>query len=554
MDAGESAKRWILVAAVLGSGAVYLDSTIVNIALARIGAQLPATAVGQLEGQSYIYNGYLLSLSALLVLAGALMDYYGRRRLFAIGLAGFGASSALCGLAPTMEWLIAFRILQGAAGALLVPGSLALINTHFAPEERPRAYGIWAAASAGTTTLGPPIGGILVDTLSWRAAFLMNLPVCAIAMVLVLRHVSETRDQSASSHFDWFGSAIIALGVGGLAFGAIRGQENNWHGVAAFAALAIGLLACGLFPWWMRHSRNPLIPLDMFRSRDFSVINLSTLLIYGALYVAFYSQALFFQGVLGYSALGAALSGLPSGILIALLSTSVGRLAGRVGARIFVVLGPSLMAIGLLWQSRIPVDSTPWRAQPDVPSTFLPPLSYAIDVLPAMLAFGLGAAMLAAPLTSLLMSSVSDEHSGLASAINNAISRIGPQLVGALVVVAITASFYASLARLLPPAEAARPDLHSVAQPLNQPTDGSAQLRSAAAAASTAGFSLAMRISAGLLVLGAGINAFGLRRPVGQVAPAHQKPHALIAHAHILAPQCALDQFGQPAAIGRRGS
>ena len=154
----------------MGSGAVYLDSTIVNVALARIGAELPANLVGRLEGQSYVYNGYLLSLSALLVLAGALMDYFGRRRLFAMGLAGFGVASALCGMAPSVEWLIVFRILQGAAGALLVPGSLALINTHFAPEERAKAYGIWAAASAGTTTLGPPLGGILVDTLSWRAA------------------------------------------------------------------------------------------------------------------------------------------------------------------------------------------------------------------------------------------------------------------------------------------------------------------------------------------------------------------------------------------------
>ncbi|HLG69644.1 MAG TPA: MFS transporter [Chloroflexota bacterium] len=511
VDCTAAAKRWTLLAAVLGSGAVFLDSTVVNVALERIGQELPATFVQRLEGQSYVYNGYLLSLSALLVLAGGLSDFYGRRRMFAFGLAGFGLASLLCGLAPTLEALIGFRILQGAAGALLVPGSMALINTHFQPDERPKAFGIWAAASAATTTLGPPLGGLLIDTLSWRAVFLINIPVIAIALTLALRHVTETRDASASGRFDWLGAAVIGLGIGGLAFGAIRGQETGWRGVTALTSLAVGLLACALFPILMRRSPHPLVPLDLFRSRDFSVINLATLLIYGALYVTFYSQALFFQGSLGYSALGAGLAGLPSGIMIASLSTLSGALAGRFGGRPLLVLGPSIMGFGLLWLSRMPAGSVPWQARVDEPASLLPPLSYAVDVFPAMLAFGLGAAAMVAPLTSVLMASVSEDHSGLASAINNAISRIGPQLVGALVFIALTASFYAALARQLPASAPA--ELHSLAQPLNPPSPAAPpEAKQASLVASTDAFSLAMRLSAALLFAGAAINGLGLRK------------------------------------------
>ncbi|HVA25087.1 MAG TPA: MFS transporter [Chloroflexota bacterium] len=501
------------MAAVLGSATVYLDSTIVNVALERIGEQLPSHLFGKLEGQSYVYNGYLLSLCALIILAGALTDYYGRRRMFVIGLAGFGLTSALCGLAPNLELLVVFRIVQGAAGALLVPGSIALINTHFNEAERPRAYGIWAAASSATTTLGSPIGGILVDTLSWRAAFLINLPITALALGLTLAHVTETRDEQATGHFDWLGAGVIALGIGGLAFGGIRGQESNWQAASAFVALGIGVAACAAFVPLMRRSRNPLVPLDLFRSRNFTVVNLSTLVIYGALYVSFYVQALFYQGVLGYSALAAGLASLPSGVMIATLSTAVGSLAARFGLRRFLVLGPSLMGCGLLWLSRIPAGSAAWTARVEDPASLLPPASYLIDVLPAALAFGGGAALLVAPLTSVLMSSVPDERSGLASAINNAISRIGPQLAGALVFIAVTASFYSALARELPSVDTTSAAIRSVAAPLNRPDAGaSLAVAHASKQASTAAFSLATRLATVLLFSGAAINGFGMQR------------------------------------------
>src|SRR4029079_16516383 len=237
---GMSRKFWILFAAVLGSGIVFLDSTVVNVALPRIGRDLPRIFLGVLEGQSYIYNAYLLTLSSLLILAGALSDYYGRRRMFLYGLGGFcarsvlyglvgfGATSVLCGLALNTELLVLFRILQGAAGAVLVPGSLALLTANFSGEEQGRAFGIWAGASGATTILGPVVGGLLVDTVTWRAAFLINIPLVALALWATWQHVPESRDEQASSHFDWLGAAVVALAVGGLAFGTIYGQERHW--------------------------------------------------------------------------------------------------------------------------------------------------------------------------------------------------------------------------------------------------------------------------------------------------------------------------------------
>src|SRR5712671_4096194 len=242
-------KRWILAAAVLGSGIVFLDSTVVNVALPRIGRDLPRAFLGVLEGQSYVYNAYLLTLSALLILAGALTDFYGRRRMFLYGLIGFGLTSVLCGLAPTMELLVLFRVLQGAAGAMLVPGSLALLTANFSGEEQGRAFGTWAGASGATTILGPVIGGLLVDTISWRAAFLINVPLVLIALWATWKHVPESRDDEASPQFDWLGAGIVALAVGGLAFGAIYGQQREWKDPVGYVVLALGVLATAALPF-----------------------------------------------------------------------------------------------------------------------------------------------------------------------------------------------------------------------------------------------------------------------------------------------------------------
>ena len=511
-DAGGrfSSKTWVLVAAVLGSSIVFLDGTVVNVALPRIGRDLPRAFVGVLEGQSYIYNGYLLSLSALLILAGALNDFYGRKRMFIVGLAGFGVSSLLCGLAPNMEMLIVFRVLQGALGALLVPGSLSLITANFSGVEQGRAFGIWAGASAGTTLLGPFLGGFLVDAISWRAAFLINVPLIAVAIWATLVHVPESRDEQASPHFDWLGAAIVALAVGGLTFGAIFGQQREWRDPIAFVALAIGALALIAFPFQMRRARNPLVPLEMFRSRNFTVTNLSTFVIYGALYVAFYYMPLLSQGTLAYTAAAAGLAFVPGTIFMVFFSRRFGSLAARYGPRWFMAVGPAVMALSLLWLARIPPASPAWRLRLGDPSTYLPPAGYFVDFFPAAVLLGIGLMMLVAPLTMALMTSVPVRNSGLASAINNAISRVGPQLAGALILIAITGSFYAGLAsRGLDMSSA---DARSKISPLNQPTGVSQREVEAARQASTDAFHLAMLVAAGLLAAGAVINAVGIRQ------------------------------------------
>ena len=518
-----TSKRWILIAAVLGSGIVFLDSTVVNVALPRIGRDLPRLFLGVLEGQSYVYNAYLLTLSALLILAGALSDFYGRRRTFLLGLIGFGATSVLCGLAPSMELLVVFRILQGAAGALLVPGSLALLTANFSGEEQGRAFGVWAGASGATTILGPVVGGLLVDTVSWRAAFLINVPLVLLAAWATWKHVPESRDEQATSEFDWLGAAVVGLAVGGLAFGTIYGQQRDWSDPIGYIALAVGVVATAGLPVYMMRKAHPLIPLHLFKSRNFSVTNLSTLLIYGALYVTFYYLALFQQGTIGYTAAAAGLAGIPGTLFLIFFSARFGSLAAKYGPRWFMALGPLLMAMGVLWFARIPADSTAWRLQLDAPGSYLPPLSYFTDFLPGSIMFGLGIMILVAPLTTALMTSVPVRNSGVASAINNAISRVGPQLAGALIFVFLTANFYAYLASRIANVDVNDPGFRAAVSPLNTPAD--AHLVAMVREASTSSFHIAMVLGAALLVLGAIVNAIGIQNAATR-KPAEAEPKA----------------------------
>ena len=507
-------RRATLAAAILGSSIVFLDSTVVNVALPKIGEDLRSGVLGVLEGQSYVYNGYLLTLSALLILGGALADVYGRRRMFAIGLVAFGGSSVLCGVAPSLETLIVFRIVQGAAGALLVPGSLAIITSTFRGVELGRAFGLWAGASAATSVLGPFVGGVLVQLVSWRAAFLINVPFVLVALWLTWTRVAESRDPSAERAFDWGGAAVVAIALAGLSFGAIYGQQHEWEGWIGQASLAIGIAAAIGFVVLMARGRHPLVPLGLFRSRNFAVANLSTMLIYGALYVSSYTQGLFVQGTLGYTASAAGLLGLPGSLMLALFSSRVGAVAARVGFRRFMAIGPAIMGAGLLWLVRVPPDSAPWGLQPNDLRTWVPPSGYLVDFLPAMLLFGTGLAIMVAPLTSAVMTSVSSSRAGLASAINNAISRVGPQLAGALVFVAITAAFYAGVASRVPGVDAGSSQFRASVAPLNLAgASASGQVLDAARLASADAFHLAMLIAAALLFLGAVVNAIGIRDP-----------------------------------------
>ena len=504
------AGRWVLVAAILGSGIVFLDSTVVNVALPQIGRELPVTFMEVLEAQAYIYYAYLLTLSALLILAGALADHFGRKKMFIVGLAGFGITSAMCGAATSMEMLVLFRILQGAAGAILIPGSLAVLTSTFEGEDQGRAFGLWAGGSAATTILGPAVGGALV-AYSWRAAFFINIPMIVIAL-LAARHMPESRDEEARGEFDWWGSTIVAVAVGGLTFGAIRGQSSEWEDPVAFVSLALGALATILLPLYMSRRKDPLIPLSLFRSRNFSVTNVSTLVIYGALYVVFQYLALFAIGTMGYSELGFGLAGIPGSLFLVFLSSRMGALAVRHGPRWYMTIGPVIMGVGLLWYLRLPADSEPWVASISDLSTFVPPRDYLVDILPALVIFGIGLAIMVAPLTTALMRSVPSHNSGLASAINNSISRVGPQLFGAVVFIAISASFYSNLEAAAAPQVLDRVNVREEISPLNQPeSELGTGVRDAAAEASTQAFQLAALVSAGLCFAGAAVNAFGIK-------------------------------------------
>jgi EmrB/QacA subfamily drug resistance transporter len=452
-----------------------------------------------------------------LILAGALSDYYGRRRMFLYGLFGFGLTSVLCGLAPNMELLVLFRILQGVAGAILVPGSLALITANFEGEAQGRAFGLWAGASGATTILGPFVGGLLVDTISWRAAFLINVPLILIAFWATYVHVPESRDETASPRFDWIGSVIVALAVGGLAFGTIYGQQRDWKDPVGYVALALGVLSTIVLPFYMARAPHPLIPLSLFRSRNFTVTNISTLVIYGALYVTFYYLTLFMQGTIGYTAAAAGLAGIPGSLFLTFLSARFGGLAGRIGSRPFMAIGPAIMALGVLWYARMPATSTPWHLEPQNPATWVPPLSYVIDLLPAGIIFGLGLSLLVAPLTTALMRSIPAQKAGLGSAINNAISRVGPQLAGALIFVFITSSFYSYIAARRPDINVNDPAFHKLVSPLNPA--GIPVMGSLVRDASTTAFHLAMMVGAALLLLGAIVNAVGIHDPARAPRP-----------------------------------
>jgi EmrB/QacA subfamily drug resistance transporter len=507
-----STQRGALGAAIIGSAVVFLDGTIVNIALPRIGATLPAAGIGVLEGQVYVVAGYMATLAAFLLLAGALGDRYGRRRVFVLGLAGFGITSLACGLAPTLDVLAAGRLLQGITGALLVPGSLAIITAIFEGGERARAFGIWASATSALAIVGPPIGGALVEAFGWRSIFLVNAPLVAIGLVLAIRYVPELRSEGTRARFDWLGAAVAVVAVGGLAFGAIRGQQVAWSEPGPLVTLGLGAVALVAFPILMLRRRDPLVPLGLFRNRTFSAINLSTLLIYAALYVLLYVQSLFLQGVLGYTPVAAAIVGLPMGLALVLLSAQAGTLAGRHGARRFLVAGPLLMLAGVLWWLRIPASSTPWLARVDDAATLVPPLAALIDPLPAVLLFGIGISLVVAPLTSTLMGSVPVERAGLASAINNALSRVGQPLVSAAIFIVITDRFYASLASRVPGLDPSSLELRAAVQPLNAPGSGvEPAIAEAARQASAEAFAATIIVVACLLVGGAAVNWFGLR-------------------------------------------
>jgi EmrB/QacA subfamily drug resistance transporter len=407
---GTARGRWVILAAVLGSGIAFLDSTVVNVALPHIGDDLG----GGLSGLQWVLDGYLLTLSALLLLGGALGDEYGRRRLFVFGLIWFTTASVLCGLAPSIGALIAARALQGVGGAMLVPGSLSLITASFRTEDHGAAIGAWSGLTGAATAIGPFLGGWLVDAVSWRLVFLINVPLAAVALIVTLRHVPESRDPQAGKRPDFAGAATATVGLGGLVYALIQGPAHGWSPFVV-ALGVIGAAALVAFPFVEMRVRSPLVPLEIFKSRQFSGANGTTFVVYAALGVALFLVVVELQTVLGYSALEAGTATLPITVLMLFLSPRAGRLSQRIGPRIPMTLGPLVVAAGLVLLAGIGPGTT-----------------YFTGILPGLIVFGLGLSLTVAPLTAAVMGSVEENHVGVGSGVNNAVARVAGLLAVAV--------------------------------------------------------------------------------------------------------------------------
>ncbi|MDQ2790462.1 MAG: MFS transporter [Pseudonocardiales bacterium] len=412
---GTPAGRWVLLATISGSGMAMLDATVVNIALPSIGRDFGA----DFRTLQWIVNAYTLTLAALILLAGALGDRFGRRRVFVVGVVWFAVASLLCGLAPTAQVLVVARALQGIGGALLTPGSLAIISSSFAATDRARAVGAWSGLGGVAAAIGPFAGGYLV-TLNWRAVFLVNLPIAVFTVVVALRHVPESSDALSPPGLDVSGAALTAVGLAGLTYALTSLSDGGGGGgVVSFVAGAGGLAALVTFVLLERRSPHPLVPLSLFASRRFSVTNAVTLLVYAALGVFFFLLVLQLQIVAGFSALVAGTAMLPVTVLMLLLSARAGALAERIGPRLPMTVGPLLAAIGLLLTLRIGRGA-----------------SYLADVLPAVLVLGLGLSLTVAPLTATVLGAAAPRYAGTASGVNNAIARAGGLLAVAVIPVA----------------------------------------------------------------------------------------------------------------------
>ena len=408
---GTPTARGIVAAATLGSGLTLLDGTVVNVALRSMGADLDAS-LAQLQ---WITNGYFLSLASLILLGGSLGDRLGRRRVFVIGTVWFALASLLCGLAPTAEVLIAARVLQGAGAALLTPGSLAMIQASFRATDRGRAIGAWSGLGGIAAALGPLVGGLLIDHASWRWIFLINLPLAALTVWLARRWVPESRDEQARGRFDVAGAGLAALALAGITWAL-----TDAGGAATPYAAVLGIAAAVAFIAVERRLRDPMVRLELFADRTFSAANGMTLLVYAALGAILFFLVLELQTVGGYTALQAGLATLPITACMLLFASKGGALGQRIGPRIPMTFGPLVMAAGTLWLLAVGEDVTWWR-----------------DVAPGLTVFGLGLALMVAPLTATVLNAAPDDSAGIASGINNAVARAGSLLAVAALPMAV---------------------------------------------------------------------------------------------------------------------
>jgi EmrB/QacA subfamily drug resistance transporter len=453
MELGEGArKRLILVSCILGSAVVFVDMTVVNVALPAIQRDLG----GGLTLQQWVVDAYLLTLGSLILLGGSLGDLFGERLVFSIGVAAFGVTSVVCGFAPDGTTLIAARGLQGVAGALLTPAALATITSNFDGEERGAAIGTWTAWTGIGTVVGPLVGGWLVGHVSWRAIFVLNVPLCALTLVAIAISVPAMR-REGRPHIDGVGAALCVLGLGGSVFALIEQPRRGWGDPLILGTLFGGVALLAAFLAWERRTPHPMLPLRLFRRRNFTLANVETLFVYGALSAVTFFLALFLQQLAGYSPLQSGLAFLPLTIALFALSRFVGRVSMRIGPRLFMGTGPLVCAAGLAALLRLGPHFSYWR-----------------DLLPPVIVFALGLALIVAPLTSTVLADAAAGDAGIASAVNNAVARVAGLLAIAVVGVAVAGPH-------------ARLTVH--------------------------GFHLAVAITAGLLTLGGVIGCAGIKNP-----------------------------------------
>lgn len=457
---GTPAGRWVITATVLGSGMAFLDSTVVNVALPAIGEDLGAGVAGL----QWILTGYLVSLASLILLGGSLGDHFGRRRMFSLGVAGFAVTSLACALAPSVPVLVVARLLQGAAGALLTPGSLAILEASFAKRDRPAAIGAWSGLAGITTAVGPPLGGWLVDVASWRWIFLINLPLALAVLVITRRHVPESRTAHPVP-FDLAGALTAAVGLAAATWALIAAGDRGPTSAPVLLVGGFAVVVLAGFVVLERRRRYPMVPPSIFASDQFTAANLVTVAVYAALGAATFLLVVHLQQVAGYSALQAGLALVPITVLMLVLSSPSGELAQRIGPRLQMSAGPLVMAAGLALMVRIDAGS-----------------GYVETVLPAVVVLGLGLSATVAPLTATVMAALDDTHAGLASGVNNATARTAQLAAIAVVpvVVGLTGDAYRD------------PDLFA------------------------AGFRAAMWITAGLSVVGGLVAVATIRNPLAE--------------------------------------
>jgi EmrB/QacA subfamily drug resistance transporter len=487
-----------LIAAILGSFVAGLDATAVNVALPAIRADLG----GGLAGQQWVSNAYLLALGSLILVGGSLGDLYGERRVFSIGVGGFGVVSLLCAIAPSIGFLIACRALQGAFGALLTPSSLAVIVSAFPRDERGGAIGSWTAWSAIATVIGPLAGGYLVDAVSWRLIFAVNVPFVIATLVIVSIAVPPRPPGTSHARVDWLGAALTFFGLAGPVLALIRQPVVGWSSPQVWAPGIGGLILLGIFIDHERRTPAPMLPLGLFKRRNFAVGNLQTFTMYGGLGITFFLLVLFLQEVAGYSALESGFALLPVTIVTFLLSKRMGRLADRYGPRLFMGLGPLTAAVGLAWMTQLGAH-----------------VDYVTDLLPPLLLFSLGLASTVAPLTAAVLSDADEGNAGIASGVNNAVARVASLIAIAAIGAVVSSQFNSTLdqnlagVRLSAAARTAVSEARKSTLARVDPAVTGVQVAQAVQSASVDAFQVAIGISAALVALGGVLGLVGIRNP-----------------------------------------